>query len=233
MPPRSTPSRTRPSRPASKPMSGPRRRSASGAGRPGAVTVPGATSPDGRCCASGEQQCRRKNRTQAGIGAWGRMKQRIGALVEHPGPCRRSNRRIVHRVYVPHVDRGGPGGVGRPDLTASHSVGRQPPALGASRRTGPSRVPSKRGCAGDGNDGPQTAATAEPHLIMRADDSPGGLGPFLGARVLRWRAGPARYQRPVHGGAARLTAGRRSDPAPGQRGDLVPASAAEATTGLP
>jgi hypothetical protein len=236
VPPRSTPSRTRPSRPASRPRAG------RGAG-PAATLAGRAPRPclaqhrrmePGWCdgCASGEQG-RRKNRTQARIGVWWRMKQRIGALLVHPGPCRRSNRWIVRRVYVPHVDRGGPRDVGRPDLTASHSVGRRRSAPGTPRRTGPSRVPSNGGCARDGNDGPQTATTAKPHLFMLPEDPLGGLGPTFGARVHRWRAGPARRQRPVHGGAARLTAGRPSYPAHGRTGDLVPASAAEVTTGLP
>ena len=77
------------------------------------------------------------------------------------------------------------------------------------------------------------ATTAKPHLIRLPDGSPGRLGPALGAGVVRWRAGPARYRRRGHGGAARSPGGRRSGPALGRTGDLVPAPAAEATTGLP
>jgi len=68
---------------------------------------------------------------------------------------------------------------------------------------------------------------------VEPDDSPGGLGPALGAGVVRWRAGPAPHRRRVHGGAVRPPRGRRSGPALGWTGVLVPALAAEATTGLP
>ena len=151
------------------------------------------------------------------------------ALPEHPGP----NLRIVHRLYVLDVDRDEPGGADLPDPAASHPMGRPGRVSGTLRLTGPSRVWSNGSCAEDGNDGSQAATTATPQLIMLPDGFSGGLGPALGAGMVRSRAEPARYRRPVHGGAARPPGGRRSGLALGWTGDLVPAPAAEATAALP
>jgi predicted RNA methylase len=58
---------------------------------------------------------------------------------------------------------------------------------------------------------------------------PGGV--MIPRLVTAWAA--LVHDRPAHGGAARPPGGRRSAPAPGRTGDLAPAPAAEATTGLP
>jgi len=85
---------------------------------------------------------------------------------------------------------------------------------------------------------PGTERTADqkrrrPTLIILPDGSPGGLGPAAGAGVVRRGAVSARYRRLVHGAAAWPPGGRRPDPALRRTGGLVPAPAAEATTGLP